>query len=171
MNDVSCFCDKHNITMLEMDASYFSGKSKHNALDITYSYYLQVEPFYIVIDLHLQDLNNRFDVVSTDFFLGMASLNPTNSFVNFDKIKIMRVAEYYMNEFVNNKLRDLSFLVDSFIVYDCGSDKRFFNLKEISNLTKLTLTLSIAIAYVERTFSFMKYIKNVTFVIALVMTF
>ncbi|XP_049373408.1 uncharacterized protein LOC125838373 [Solanum verrucosum] len=107
-----------------MDASYFSGKLKHNALDITYSYYLRVETFYIVIDLHLQDLNNRFDVMSTDFFLGMASLNPANSFVNFDKIKIMRVAEYYMNEFVINKLRDLSFQVDSFIVYDCGSDKR-----------------------------------------------
>ncbi|KAH0683079.1 hypothetical protein KY290_021666 [Solanum tuberosum] len=179
MDDVSSFCDKHDIVIPEMDASYFPGKSKRKALDVTYSHHLRVEIFYVVIDLHLQKLNNRFDVVSTDLLLGMASLNPVNSFGSFDKGKIMRLVEYYMNEFDNNKLRDLSFQLDSFIVYVRGSDKRFFNLKGISDLAKvlvksdlhqiwplvyllikLTLILPVATASVERAFSSMKYIKN-----------
>jgi len=179
MDDVSSFCDKHDIVIPEMDASYFPGKSKRKALDVTYSHHLRVEIFYVVIDLHLQELNNRFDVVSTDLLLGMASLNPVNSFGSFDKGKIMRLAEYYMNEFDINKLRDLNFQLDSFIVYVRGSDKRFFNLKGISDLAKvlvksdlhqiwplvyllikLTLILPVATASVERAFSSMKYIKN-----------
>ncbi|XP_015167808.1 zinc finger MYM-type protein 1-like [Solanum tuberosum] len=179
MDDVSSFCDKHDIVIPEMDASYFPGKSKRKALDVTYSHHLCVEIFYAIIDLHLQELNNRFDAVSTDLLLGMASLNLVNSFGSFDKGKKMRLAEYYMNEFDNNKLRDLSFQLDSFIVYVCGSDKRFFNLKGISDLAKvlvksdlhqiwplvyllikLTLILPVATASVERAFSSMKYIKN-----------
>ncbi|KAH0767865.1 hypothetical protein KY285_003736 [Solanum tuberosum] len=179
MDDVSSFCDKHDIVIPEMDASYFPGKSKRKALDVTYSHHLRVEIFYAVIDLHLQELNNHFDAVSTDLLLGMASLNPVNSFGSFDKGKIMRLAEYYMNEFDNNKLRDLSFQFDSCIVYVRGSDKRFFNLKGISDLAKvlvksdlhqiwplvyllikLTLILPVATASVERAFLSMKYIKN-----------
>ncbi|XP_049387838.1 uncharacterized protein LOC125852155 [Solanum stenotomum] len=179
MDDVSSFCDKHDIVIPEMDASYFPGKSKRKALDVTYSHHLRVEIFYAIIDLHLQELNNHFDAVSTDLLLGMASLNPVNSFGTFDKGKIMRLAEYYMNEFDNNTLRDLSFQLDSFIVYVRGSDKRFFNLKGISDLAKvlvksdlhqiwplvylliqLTLILPVATASVERAFSSMKYIKN-----------
>ncbi|KAG5613175.1 hypothetical protein H5410_024456 [Solanum commersonii] len=160
MDDVSSFCDKHDIVIPEMDASYFPGKSKRKALDVTYSHHLRVEIFYVVIDLHLQELNNRFDVVSTDLLLGMASLNPINSFGSFDKGKIMRLTEYNMNEFDSNKLRNLSFQLDSFIVYVCGSDKRFFNLKGISDLVKLTLILPVATTSVEQVFSSLKYIKN-----------
>ncbi|KAH0655204.1 hypothetical protein KY285_030086 [Solanum tuberosum] len=137
MDDVSSFYDKHDIVFPKIDVSYFRGKSKRKVLDVTYSHHLRVEIFYVVIDLHLQELNNRFDVVSTDLLLGMASLNPVNSFGSFDKDKIMRLTEYYMNEFDNNKLRDLTFQLDSFIVYACGSDKRFFNLKGISDLAKV----------------------------------
>ncbi|KAK4711171.1 hypothetical protein R3W88_005684 [Solanum pinnatisectum] len=169
MDDVSSFCDKHDIVIPEIDVSYFRGKSKRKALDVIYSHHLRVEIFYVVIDLHLQELNNRFDAVGTDLLLGMASLNPVNSFGSFDKGKIMRLTEYYMNEFDSNKLRDLSFQLDSFIVYARGSDKRFFNLKGINLhqtwplvylLIKLTLILPVATASVEQTFSSMKYIKN-----------
>ncbi|KAH0743254.1 hypothetical protein KY290_031247 [Solanum tuberosum] len=74
MDDVSSFCDKHDIVIPEMDASYFPGKSKRKALDVTYSHHLRVEIFYAAIDLHLQELNNRFDAVSTDLLLGMATV-------------------------------------------------------------------------------------------------
>ncbi|KAG5621258.1 hypothetical protein H5410_006476 [Solanum commersonii] len=100
-----------------MDASYFLGKSKRKVLDVTYFHHLRIEIFYVVIDLHLQELNNRFDIVSTDLLLGMASLNSVNSFGSFDKGRIIRLAEYYMNEFYINKLRNPSFQLDSFIVY------------------------------------------------------
>ncbi|XP_059285713.1 uncharacterized protein LOC132039192 [Lycium ferocissimum] len=179
MDDVSSFCDKYDIIIPKMDASYFPGRSKHRSLDLTYSHHLRVDIFYAVIDLHLQELKNRFDAMSTDLLLGMANLNPVNSFGNFDKNRIMRLVECYMNEFASSKLRDLSCQRDSFTVYAHGSDKRFFNLKGISDhakllvksdfhqswplvylLIKLTLILPVATVYVEQAFSSRKHIKN-----------
>ncbi|XP_060212078.1 uncharacterized protein LOC132639654 [Lycium barbarum] len=109
----------------------------------------------------------------------MASLNPVNSFGNFDKNRIMRLAECYTNEFDSSKLRDLICQLDSFIVYARGSDRRFVNLKGISDLAKLlvksdlhqtwplvylliklTLILPVATPSVEWAFSSLKYIKN-----------
>ncbi|XP_009622938.3 uncharacterized protein [Nicotiana tomentosiformis] len=113
MEDVSSFCDKHDIIIPKIDASYFPGKSKRRALEVTYSHYLCVDIFYAVIDLYFQELNCRFDVVSTDLLLSMASLNSINSFGNFDTNGIMRLAEYYPNEFDSIKLRDLSCQLDS----------------------------------------------------------
>ncbi|XP_016568934.2 uncharacterized protein LOC107867254 [Capsicum annuum] len=137
LNDVFSFCDKYEIEIPKMDARYIPGKSKRKALDVTYYHHFRVERFYVVIDLLLRELNNRFDVVSTDLLLGMACLHPAKSFGNFDKKKIMRLAEYYSNEFDSNKLRDLSCQLDNFIAHVRGSDKRFFNMKGITDLAKV----------------------------------
>ncbi|XP_060171361.1 uncharacterized protein LOC132602558 isoform X1 [Lycium barbarum] len=179
LDDAFSFCNNHEIFIPKMNANYIPGKSKRRALDVTYSHHFRVGIFYPVIDLLLQELNNRFDTVSTDLLLGMACLHPAKSFGNFDKKKVMRLAEYYPNEFDSNKLRDLSCQLDNFIVYVRGSDKRFFNKKGITDLAKvlvqselhqtwplvyllikLTLILPVATASVERAFSSMKYIKN-----------
>ncbi|KAK4724241.1 hypothetical protein R3W88_027020 [Solanum pinnatisectum] len=58
---------------------------------------------------HPNELNNRFDVVTSDLLLGMASLNLVDSFANFSKSRIMKLAEYYKSEFGDNELRDLSY--------------------------------------------------------------
>jgi len=79
----------------------------------------------------------------------------------------------------SNKLRELGFQLDSFIVYAQKCDSRFLNLKGIKDfaramivtkldltwpliylLVKLTLLIPVATASVERAFSSMKYIKN-----------
>ncbi|XP_060181712.1 uncharacterized protein LOC132611296 isoform X2 [Lycium barbarum] len=137
LDDAFSFCNNHEIFIPKMDANYIPGKSKRRALDVTYSHHFRVGIFYPVIDLLLQELNNRFDTVSTDLLLGMACLHPAKSFGNFDKKKVMRLAEYYPNEFDSNKLRDLSCQLDNFIVYVRGSDKRFFNMKGITDLAKV----------------------------------
>ncbi|XP_009629470.2 uncharacterized protein [Nicotiana tomentosiformis] len=62
-----------------------------------------------VIDLELQEMNARFDIVTTDLLLDMASLSPDDSFANFDKEKIMKLTEYYPSEFGDHKLRELIF--------------------------------------------------------------
>ncbi|XP_009797989.1 uncharacterized protein [Nicotiana sylvestris] len=137
MEDVSSFCDKHDTMIPKMDARYFRRKLKRKSLDVTYSHHLRVDIFYAVIDLQFQELNRCFDAVSTDLLLGMASLNLFNSFGYIDKNRIMRLAKYYLNAFDRSKLRDLSCQLDSFIVYACGIDKRFFGLKGISDLAKV----------------------------------
>ncbi|XP_047252175.1 uncharacterized protein LOC124887050 [Capsicum annuum] len=119
IDDVSLFCGKYDIMIPEKDANYFPGKSKRKAIDITYSHHLRVEIFYAVIDLHLDELNNRFNAISTDLLLGLTGLNPVNSYDSFDKGRIMKLVECYMNEFDSIKLCDLNCQLDSFIVYAC----------------------------------------------------
>ncbi|XP_047264324.1 uncharacterized protein LOC124896689 [Capsicum annuum] len=135
--------------------------------------------FAFMLHLMLKELNNHFDVVSTDLFLGMTCLHPAKLFGNFDKKKIMRLVEYYPNEFDRSKLQDLSCQLDNFIAHVRDSNKRFFNMKGITDLAKvlveselhqtwplvyllikLTLILPVATASVERAFSSMNNIEN-----------
>ncbi|XP_047264385.1 uncharacterized protein LOC124896704 [Capsicum annuum] len=78
---------------------------------------LRVEIFCAIIDVQLQELNESFNVVSSDLLLGMGSLNPVNSLSNFDKGRIMTLAKCYPNEFDDGKLRDLSYQLDTFIIH------------------------------------------------------
>ncbi|KAG5594829.1 hypothetical protein H5410_036061 [Solanum commersonii] len=93
LDDVSSFCDVHDILILKLDESYFLGKSKRKSSSVSYAHHLRVEVFFAVIDVQLQELNDRFDVVSSDLLLGMGSLNLVNCFSNFDKGKIMTLAK------------------------------------------------------------------------------
>ncbi|KAM3359150.1 hypothetical protein P3S68_022083 [Capsicum galapagoense] len=162
-----------------MNKNYVIGKSKRKISSITYSHHLRVEIFKAVIDLQLGKLNSRFDEVNTDLLLGMASLSPDNSFVNYDKNRIIKLATYYPNEFSSSMLEDLSFELDNYIAYVRQRNNDFSKLKRLGDLSetlvkinlhktwtlvyllvKLSLTLPVATATVKRAFSLMKYIKN-----------
>ncbi|XP_075095365.1 uncharacterized protein LOC142173648 [Nicotiana tabacum] len=179
MDEVSLFCAKHEILVPNMEEFYIPEKSKRSPSSVTYLHHLRFELFYTVIDLQLQELNSCFDVVSGNLLLGMASLNPANSFANFDKERIMTLAKYYPDEFGELNLRDLSHQLDTFILHMKHGDPRFSNLKGIGDLAKalveanlvetysliyllvkLTLILSVATTTVERAFSSIKYIKD-----------
>ncbi|XP_015168135.1 uncharacterized protein [Solanum tuberosum] len=179
MDEVSLFCGKHGVSIPKMNEDYSNGKSKRKRSNISYLHHFRVEVFYAVIDLALQELNNRFDVVTSDLLLGMASLSPVDSFANFHKDRIMKLAEYYPSEFGDKELRELNFQLDDFIVYAQKFNSKFLNLKGIKDLAKvmietkldqtwslvyllvkLTLIILVATASVERAFSSMKYIKN-----------
>ncbi|XP_075098804.1 uncharacterized protein LOC142175723 [Nicotiana tabacum] len=164
MDEVFSFCAKHDILVPKMEEFYIPEKSKHRPSSVTYSHHLRVELFYAVIDLQLLELNSRFDVMSSNLLLGMASLNLADSFANFDKERIMTLAKHYPYEFGELKLRDLSRQLDTFIWHMEHGEPRFSDLKGIGDLAKslveLTLILPVATATVERAFSSMKYIKD-----------
>nr|XP_009793096.1 PREDICTED: uncharacterized protein LOC104240016 [Nicotiana sylvestris] len=117
IEDVSSFCDKNGIVIPKMDEKYALGKSKRKSSTVTYSHHLYVEVFCATIDLQLSELNSRFSEVNTSLLLGMASLSPDDSFANYDKNKIMKLATYYPNEFPASKLEDLSYELDNYIDY------------------------------------------------------
>ncbi|XP_055829668.1 uncharacterized protein LOC129898965 [Solanum dulcamara] len=93
MDEVYSFCAKHDILIPNMTEYY--PRSKHKKSEVSYLHHFREEVFYAVINLQLQELNNHFDVVTSDLLLGMASLDPSDSFANFNKSRIMKVAEYY----------------------------------------------------------------------------
>ncbi|KAG5579710.1 hypothetical protein H5410_050337 [Solanum commersonii] len=95
MDEVSLFCGKHGISIPKMNEDYSNKKLKRNRSNISYLHNFRVEVFYVVIDLALQELNNHFDVMTSDLLLGMASLSLVDSFANFHKDRIMKLAEYY----------------------------------------------------------------------------
>ncbi|KAL4626448.1 hypothetical protein ACB092_05G096900 [Castanea dentata] len=125
LTEVSSFCATHDIPILNMDEIFVL--------------------FYTVIDMQLQELNNRFSEVNTDLLICMACLNPSNSFVAFDKKKLIHLT----------KLQGVSELAEKLV-----NTRKHETYPLVYLFVKLALTLPVATATVERSFSVMKYIKN-----------
>ena len=155
-----------------------SGRPRCNTQQNTNLHHYRIEQFCIVIDMQLQELNNRFSEVNTDLLLCMACLNPSNSFVAFDKKKLIRLAKFYPSDFLGIDILALDFKLQNYI-FDMCNNFLFLELRGVSEfaeklvnirkhetyplvylLVKLALTLPVATTTVERSFSVMKYIKN-----------
>jgi hypothetical protein len=108
----------------------------------------------------------------------MAAFSPIDSFAAFDKDKLVKLAEFYPNDF---SLLELRHLPSSLTLYinDMLADERFKNVRTLAELSvklvetnkfdrhavvykllKLVLVLPVATASVERVFSVMNYVKN-----------
>ena len=97
-------------------------------------YYQSV--MYAVIDLLHMELNDRFTESGTTLLLGMGCLDPSGSFSNFDKDKILAMARLYPNDFATeSKIEELSCQLDNFVA-NIGDDSRFSDLKGVSDLCK-----------------------------------
>jgi hypothetical protein len=138
----------------------------------------KIEMFLSVIDRQLRELNDRFDEVNTDLLVCVASFNPTNSFGSFDKEMLVKLAQFYPNDFSANDIMHLPIQLDRFII-DMRRDERFREVNTIAELSvklvdtnkhinytlvykllKLVLVLPVATASVENVFSTMNYVKN-----------
>ncbi|KAK9664959.1 hypothetical protein RND81_14G080100 [Saponaria officinalis] len=162
-----------------MDDNYIPmGRSRRYFEKVTNLHRFRVEIFISVIDLQLQELNNRFDEVNMKLLICMASFNPVNCFVAYDKQKLLRLAEFYPEDFSCNDLIRLEFQLYHFID-DVRKDARFESVQDIGQLSmmlvetnkhisyklvylllRLVLILPVATASVERVFSAMTYVKN-----------
>ena len=179
LTKVSSFCMTHDISILNMDETFVvSGRSRRNTQQKTNLHHFHVELFYIVIDMQLQELNNRFSKANTDLLLCMACFNPSNSFVTFDKEKLIHLAKFYPSNFLGTDILALDSQLQNYI-FDMRSNDFFLEFQGVSELAeklvstrkhetyplvyllvKLALTLPVATATVERNFLVMKYIKN-----------
>ncbi|XP_042043557.1 uncharacterized protein LOC121789091 [Salvia splendens] len=155
-----------------------SCKIKTFVQQVSYLHHFRVDVFIKVIDLLLQELDNRFDEVNMELLRCMACFNPKDGFSSFDKEKVLKLATFYPSDFANIDLMDLECQLDIFIG-DMRSDEDFQNLRDISSLLvksvetkrdvvyshvvlliKLILILPVATASIERVFSGMTFVKN-----------
>lgn len=61
LNQIVVFCEKYDIDVTNMDDIYLpSGRSRRRAPKLTNLHYYQVDLFYDVIDMQLQELNRSF---------------------------------------------------------------------------------------------------------------
>ena len=128
--------------------------------------------------MQLQELNDRFTEASTELLLCLAYLRPDDLFSDFDKKKLIRLAEFYPEDFSSTELMKLDNQLETYIL-DVRSSKQFVELKGIGDLAKkmietkrnqvyplvyllltLALILPVATASVERVFSAMNIVKN-----------
>ena len=103
--EVSSFCNTHDISILNMDEPFVvSGRPRRNTQQNTNLHHYRVELFYTVIDIKLQELNNYFSEANTDMLFCMPCLNPSNSFVAFDKENLIRLAKFYLFDFLKTDI-------------------------------------------------------------------
>ena len=132
----------------------------------------------MVHDQVIVELNNRFAERSTRLLRCIACLDPRNSFANYDRSKILELAEIYKDDFSSYELLRLGDQIDHFIgevrndpvfvgCHDLGDlaikmvqTERHIVFKLVYCLVVLALTLPVATATVERAFSVMKFVKN-----------
>ena len=133
LTEVSSFCSKHDISILNMDDIFvFPGRPRRKAPQITNLYHYRVELFYTVIDMQLQELNNRFTEASTELLLCVACLNPSDEFLAFDKERLIRLAKFYPSDFSPLQLMMLDDQLQNYIDDVC-SNNYFSDLKGISD--------------------------------------
>jgi hypothetical protein len=171
LEEVSSFYIKHDIDILNMDDEYMlHGHSRRKSQGITNLHHFHYELFNNIIDMQLNELDDRFTKTSTKLLLYVACLNPSDFFSAFKKEKLIRLAFFYRNKFAIVDLMVLGDQLDAYII-DLRSDDEFFNIESIANLVekmiktkknlifllvymliKLSLLLPTATTIVERVF-------------------
>ncbi|ESQ50881.1 hypothetical protein EUTSA_v10022584mg [Eutrema salsugineum] len=178
MVKVHSFCKKHDVDMVMMENEFVDFRRPRKRTNTTNLQYYKISCFNFVLDLQLQEFNDRFTEVNTQLLICMASLSPTSSFKQFDKDKLMKLVDFYPDDFTSVERFSLEQQFDIYID-NVKEDKRFSNLKSLGDfsrlmvetqkhlahplvyrLLKLVLTLPVATATVERCFSAMKFVKT-----------
>ena len=178
-NQFTLFCDKYDINVPRMEEDYLvASRKKCGGREVTNLHHYRAELFYTVLDMQLQELNDRFTVTTTELLICVACLSPANSFSAFDKQKLIRLTSFYPNDFSTHDCMVLEDQLDSY-EYDMRYSSEFEGLKGLGELAqkmvetkrsgvyplvyrllKLALVLPVATASVERAFSAMKIVKN-----------
>ncbi|KAI5340365.1 hypothetical protein L3X38_019639 [Prunus dulcis] len=136
VEEVSSFCDKHHIDVPTMDEAFvLPGRSRRNAPIKTNRHHYRVELFIYVIDEQLTKLDDRFNEVNTELLICLACLSPNDSFVAFDKQKLLRLAQFYPQDFSDGDLLALDDQLELYIHY-VSSNSDFSDLQGISDLAK-----------------------------------
>ncbi|KAL0729525.1 hypothetical protein Bca4012_025618 [Brassica carinata] len=175
---VNAFCENNNTELFIMEEEFVNPKNPRKRSNITNLHHYQVECFYTILDIQIQEFNDRFDEINTELLSCTAALSPMDSFNQFDQSKLMRLSEFYPEDFSSVERISLEHQLGIYID-NISDDQRFANLESLGylarvmveskkhlsyplvyRLLKLVLTLPVATATVERSFSAMKIVKT-----------
>lgn len=126
---VASFCEKHRIDVPDMNGVFKArGRSRRKVQETTNMHYFSVDLFYSVIDMQLQELNDRFTEANTELLLCVACLCPNDSFCGYDKQKLIRLAQIYEEDFSLIELLKLEDQLETYIL-DVRSNENFDRLQ------------------------------------------
>jgi hypothetical protein len=178
LDEVTEFCDKHEIDKLKMEDTSVNPQQPRKKAGITNKHHYEVDCLNEVIDWLVQELDNRFNEISSQLLLCSAAFNPRDSFHDFNVESLMSLAKLYPDDFNFDNLRDLRHQLCLYIA-DVRADDRLSNINTIGELSqkmvattkdicyplvyrllKLVLVLPVATATVERCFSALNLVKT-----------
>ncbi|KAI5649931.1 hypothetical protein M9H77_35936 [Catharanthus roseus] len=133
-----------------------------------------------VVIAFFKEMDDRFTESTSELLICISCLDPRDSFVHFDRGQLLRLSEFYPDDFSISDKFELKAQLDTYISYMRSSDGAAFSgLTDIGDLAKkmvetnihqfftlvyrlieLALVLPVASATVERSFSAMRTIKN-----------
>ncbi|XP_044958692.1 zinc finger MYM-type protein 1-like isoform X2 [Hordeum vulgare subsp. vulgare] len=179
LQKVTSFCVKHDIELVDMHGLYDPvGRSPKFYEKATNLHYYHVDMFLDVIGSQLRELDGMFDEVNTELLICMAAFNPVNSFAAYDEEKLVKLANFYPEDFSQCELLHLPFQLSNF-VDDLRLDERFREVKTLAELSiklvetrkdrvynivyrllRLALILPVGTASDERDLSSVNYVNN-----------
>ena len=68
LENVLSFCEKHDLSVLDLNAQYFQSRRRHQQNQIIVEHHYHFDIFNEVIDFQLQELNNKFSAHVMDLF-------------------------------------------------------------------------------------------------------
>ncbi|XP_020421873.1 uncharacterized protein LOC109949803 [Prunus persica] len=136
LDQVSSFCGKHDIEVPNVDDAYVANwRSHRKAPRITKIHHYRMDIFIQIIEWQLAELNHRSSEVNTELLLCLACLNSNDSFIAFDKQKLLRFAKFYPQEFTPRDLLALEDQLGIYIHHMCTRSD-FSQLKGIGSLAR-----------------------------------
>ncbi|XP_042026985.1 zinc finger MYM-type protein 1-like [Salvia splendens] len=147
LNKVISFCNNHGIVVPDLEACYMPhGRSKRFVQQVSYHRHFRIDVFIEVIDLLLQEFDNRFDEVHMELIRCMACFSPRDGFSSFDKESVLKLATFYPFDFSSIDLRSLDCQLDIFME-DMRRDNDFQNLQYLSSLSMKLVVTKRDVAY------------------------
>lgn len=140
--------------------------------------YLKCDVFEVIIDLIYQEFNKRFNEKSVELISYASAFTPSNNFKNFNIDYLMTLSRFYPDDFREGDLSDLEAELSTILGYWMMHKdyKSLCSLEDLSvamvmsggnkcypwtyRLLTLVLTLPVATASNERSFSAAKIIKT-----------
>jgi len=123
------FYVKNNIVVPKIDDMH-RPRSQRKAKSMKNSQHYRAELYYTVIDMQLQELNSRFNEGDSKLLLCVACLSPDDLFAVFNKHNILRLTQFYLNDFLVVQLITLDNQLETYII-DMLSSEKFATLKRI----------------------------------------
>ncbi|XP_076910197.1 uncharacterized protein LOC143567753 [Bidens hawaiensis] len=144
--DVTSFCEKYEIEVVDMEAEYVDPRFKRKKTGITNHHHYVVNNFNTVLDMQIQELRSRFNEVTTKLLTNMSSLSPYCNFSAFSKVNFLNLAEMYPCEFDIDEKEKIAYELGHYIT-NVKEDKRFANLSGLGDLAKIMVKTRLHIDY------------------------
>ncbi|KAG8637900.1 hypothetical protein MANES_15G179352v8 [Manihot esculenta] len=180
LKEVTEFCEGHSIDVPNME-NFVHGRSRKRLKGgepMTYLHHFWIDIFIKVIDVIAMEMDKHFTEANKELLRCVMCLDPSNSFANFDHVRLLQLAKLYSDDFSSTDIIELDHQFQNYIC-DMRSNEIFSNISNLGDLAKkmvkinyhtyfplvyrlieLALILPVGTASVERTFSVMNVVKT-----------